>query len=833
MAGLLDAANLANNIASSAKGLATAFGLANPDPKFPEAKEQGITADFQREHWYKNPSQGLYAFSVKPVGQETISEFPAFVDNIASLFGGADGFFNDKHFGEFNLPITPQEIQQTEDFAVSIKPTQGGTVVNHSGNKYKTLTISGTTGVQPFRGLLGVYKGTGLAIGKPDELKYRSGYEVFQHFRQWMRAYHEAKAKPGSQALRMMFRNYKDWEFLYVEPLKFTMKRDAQKPLLYNYSIQFRVIGVHTIDKPLFEMVVSKLNEVGAALINSYVLIKKNKAVSEYFTGVIDDFESSLNNLKFAIKAANKDDIKLAEFTKSDAKKLSFKETLALLGSIGSAMSTSAASPTVAEQSGTTPSGEDPASTGLSLTTLAASPSATTAQSAQAQLNALLDTESALLSGMGLSSLPPAVAQTLVANQTAAALISPVAVLQIQKQAQSIANQLAEGLGLGDPTFNAILGITPAKGVQSQSEVTDDQFEMLYALSATVGAIDGILASDQMFDANAAKYSQAGATNGADSVGQGIFSLPDPSAGSKEGTLSDGQSLEDLALAELGDASRWTEIAELNGLKAPYVTSAGPRTSANYTVESANFSDPTQVNDLQIGYVFLVPATPTPTGAWAGKGNYLAEFLGGDKTQASVWRFIYPDDGAIASVTSTGESLRFANGAWTEIDLAELSTDGVLRPGDKVKIPSGAPAPAATAIQGARDNPYTTGLTSAEKSLAVDLSLTADMDLDLTPSGDLNVAVGVDNGAQAIVLKLLYEKGSLKKFPGIGTNLTPGKKLPDVATLRADVTSSLLQDSRIKNVTKINVIQVNGAVTLSFEVKFNDLGQPVPINIPI
>src|SRR5688500_11188665 len=128
MAGLLDAANLANNIASSAKGLATAFGLANPEPKFPESPEQGITADFQREHWYKNPSQGLYAFSVKPVGQETVSEFPAFVENIKSLF---TTFFDNagNNFGEFNLPITPQEIQQTEDFAVSIKPTQGGTVV--------------------------------------------------------------------------------------------------------------------------------------------------------------------------------------------------------------------------------------------------------------------------------------------------------------------------------------------------------------------------------------------------------------------------------------------------------------------------------------------------------------------------------------------------------------------------------------------------------------------------------------------------------------------------------------------------------------------------------
>ncbi len=107
------------------------------------------------------------------------------------------------------------------------------------------------------------------------------------------------------------------------------------------------------------------------------------------------------------------------------------------------------------------------------------------------------------------------------------------------------------------------------------------------------------------------------------------------------------------------------------------------------------------------------------------------------------------------------------------------------------------------------------------------------MDLDLTPSGDLNVAVGNENGAQAIILKLLYEKGSLKKFPSIGTNLTPGKKIPDIAAVRTDLTTSLLQDSRIKSVTKINLIQENSAITLSFDVLFNDIQQPVTINIPV
>lgn len=831
MVGILGAADLANNIASATKGLAVAFGLANPEPQFPEFPDQGITAQFQREHWYKNPSQGLYSFSVEPVGKGSVSEFPAFVENIKSLF---TGFFDkDGKFGEFKLPITPQEITQTEDFAVSIKPTQGGTVVNHSGNKYKTLSISGTTGVAPFRGNLGVFKGTGNSIGQPDDLQFRSGYEVFQHFRMWMRSYHETKAQKGKEDLRMMFRNYKDWEFLYVEPIKFTMKRDANKPLLYNYAIQFRVIGVFTIEKPLFDLVISKLNEVSAAAVNAYALIKKNKAVTETITGVIGDFEESMNNLKLAIKAANSDDVKLADINKSVVQKLSYKETLQVLGAFGTAMVKGGADTKTAEQNGTSPAAKDPNADGLSLVGLMANPGTTDMSSLKSRLGDLLDNETALGNSLKIDVLPKQVQNEIIQSQIDNALISRTEVGNIQDKAQALEDKLADGVGLGDDTYNQLFSITPTTVLDGQGEVTDDQFEMLYALSQSVQVCDGLLSSDEMFDKNSQTFSKADANNGANSIGQGIFSFPNPSTGVKEGFLPDNVTLEDLALSELGDSSRWTEISELNGLKAPYIIKANDTLGPNYIIQSENFSNPTQMKDLQIGYIFQIPGLPTPTGAWTGKSDYLAEYEGGDKTLASSWRFIFPDDGTLIKSIGTGNYIKFEDGEWQSVDPTQFTTDGVLKAGDKIKIPTTRTPPLATKSQGPRDNPFTNVLSNAEKSLAVDLKLNDQMDLDLTPSGDLNVATGYINGAQAIVLKLLYNKGSLKKFPSIGTNLSPGKKMPDIATLRTDLTSSLLQDNRIKNVSKINLIQQNSALYLTFEVIFNDLQQPVPVTIPV
>lgn len=828
MVGLAD---LANNLASATKSLAVSLGLANPKPGFTQFPDQAITSTFQKEHWFKNPSQGLYAFSVESVNTGTVSEFPAAVDNIKSLFDSNSGFFTDT-FGEFKLPISPQEITQTEDFAVTIKPTQGGTVVNHSGNKYKTLMISGTTGVQPYKGTNPVDKFTGNVFGQPDELKYRSGYEVFQHFRNWMKSYHEMKSKPGNATMRMLFRNYKDWEFTYVEPIKFTMKRSATKPLLYEYTIQFKVLGHHIIEKPLFELVVSKLNNVASTLRNSIVILTTKQSVIESITGSISALVESLNNIKLAVKSAAGIEMKLADVKKDTIKNfLSNKEALYMLGKVADSLESAPNNTATLEAQGVNMSllPADPKSEAKSAKDKAlANPNSDTIKS---DLFQLLAKAQGLLDTLDISILSAKAQQKALAAQAEAALLSKIEIQKIQTDCKAIYDKLSEGLGLGDASYNSIFGLTNTS-VENTAEVTDDQFEALYALNQSISAIDEILSGDDLFDTNTAIFSQSDASNGADTIGQGIFSFPDPNSGIKEGYLPDGITLEQLALQELGDSSRWTEIAELNNLKAPYIVGSANATIVNYYIKSDAFYNPTDIKDIGIGYLFVITTIPTPAGAWLGKAAYIAEFLGGDKTVSSNWRFVYPEEGTIVQLINSQEYLKFENSEWAAFDLPTSETDGVLQPGDKIKIPSVA-IPAEISIPGPRDNAVTTGLSASEKALAVDLKLTEELDLDLTPAGDLNLSYGVDNGAQAIVLKLLYHPGSLIKFPNIGTHLSPGKKVPDIAIIRSDIMSSLLADGRIKDVRKINIFQDNNTVYINFEVIFKNIQEPIPITIPV
>jgi len=146
-------------------------------------------------------------------------------------------------WSKFLLQINPQEISQDELFAIQVTPTFRGVVVEHQGVTIKDITISGTTGISPNRSAGGALPDS----GNPIFTVGHSGFEEFHELRSYFRMYVEAKrqeAKGGETELRMMFSNYKDNEYLFIEPQKFSMKRNASKPFLYDYTISMKAIGI-------------------------------------------------------------------------------------------------------------------------------------------------------------------------------------------------------------------------------------------------------------------------------------------------------------------------------------------------------------------------------------------------------------------------------------------------------------------------------------------------------------------------------------------------------------------------------------------------------------
>ena len=161
---------------------------------------------------------------------------------------------------KFELQINPSEFQQDEVFAVEVTPTLRGVVVEHHGAILKDIVISGTTGISPNRKDGGSSRNT----GRPFLQSGTSGYEEFNELRSYFRMYIEAKRLDTRKfdQLRMVFKNYKDQESIFVEPTKFTMKRSATRPLMYDYSISLKGVGVATFAKDIAEGIGPFLNAV-------------------------------------------------------------------------------------------------------------------------------------------------------------------------------------------------------------------------------------------------------------------------------------------------------------------------------------------------------------------------------------------------------------------------------------------------------------------------------------------------------------------------------------------------------------------------------------------
>jgi hypothetical protein len=158
---------------------------------------------------------------------------------VVKVIGGFLDVEGSREWKEFRLQINPQELTQDEIFAIEVTPTLRGVMVEHHGVTLKDITISGTTGISPNRKEAGTNRD-----GSPIFMPGTSGYKEFHELRSYFRLYVEAKRTDTDGTLRMIFKNYKDKEYLYVEPIKFTMKRSANKPMMYDYTIVLKAIGV-------------------------------------------------------------------------------------------------------------------------------------------------------------------------------------------------------------------------------------------------------------------------------------------------------------------------------------------------------------------------------------------------------------------------------------------------------------------------------------------------------------------------------------------------------------------------------------------------------------
>lgn len=457
-------------------------------------------------------------------------------------------------FGDFQLPLAPQNINQSEEPAINITPTQGGTTVNQGGNRYKTLMISGTTGVAAFRGAGGVNKKTGEAIFQPKQLKYKSGYEVFLHFRNWMRTYYEAKKKHGKSArdYRLVFKNYKDGEFLVVELLKFEMDRQAAKSFLYDYKCEFRVISHFEFEKPASSFLANLESNIQEA----FDKIEQARGVFLRTQDILRQVESTYENVvvnplrqvSLAIKA-----LQGIGTVASDVSTQAITNTVSAANALAITLGIKAR--ITADQV-----------TGLLDPRLAAIKLPTDPKIAiDAKGSAFLLTFGEGLMALDSNVFPP---ETLaaMASEQAQVVNYPRSFYENTIQGLERVKQNAEDFfNLGSPEYDTVFGRTATTSSDSTVPVTIDQYDMLNAFNESLQGLYLLLSTTDLFKAT---FDEKIADMNARFSGN-IQLIANSAV--KQIKMPDGMSLERLAQQELGDSTRWGEIVEVNNLKAPYL----------------------------------------------------------------------------------------------------------------------------------------------------------------------------------------------------------------------------------------------------------------------
>lgn len=249
------------------------------------------------------------------------------------------------------LPISPQNLTITTDFATNIIPTLYGTIEEHSDVRYYDISIEGNTGVVPnfvepgvgnnasilysqlrnqpkpnlFGRLItpiansigagGFLSNTLRALNQAKDKAAdildggrkaqaglspeNSGYVAFHNLYRCLLQYKKDVASGNSNRTKhpLIFFNYKDNNQYYVSVKSFVLRKSADNPMLYQYSIQLRGYRLSGIDDEIDENLTQRLSDLGLNGVDSSSVLGDMKSLSSQTKGIIGSFVGGINIL--------------------------------------------------------------------------------------------------------------------------------------------------------------------------------------------------------------------------------------------------------------------------------------------------------------------------------------------------------------------------------------------------------------------------------------------------------------------------------------------------------------------------------------------------------
>lgn len=755
----------------------------------------------------------------------------------------------------FRLPITPEQLSITDQFAINTSATLRGVMEEHSGLKFKMVQASGTMGVWPYRssvtkppseptvvqslfggtlenvtGLVSQFQKTlnaasGHPANKPKTIKpaasdageTSTGYYHALALQQFLEQYAEAKKKPENAQWRLVFDIPKQNQSFVVTPMQFVWQQNAQKPTQINYSMQLKAWrrieltqkatavqpNIQSITPGILQRILATISEARKLTSSALDLIGAVRSDIEAPLDVLRQSSLFVKDLAGVVITACDLPFQIQRDYAS-----SIKDSLKILSG---AISQNSSNPKVRSAiSGVTASAA--ITEGLSLSAVSGGQlgkTAAIAQSINPQDNIFRQPEAnfELMDQVPVFSMSLNNAQQAQVDQVIedARTITVDDIKTFRTVIQDLSLQLSNAFGAGDPFFAQIYGRpVPATRI---SPMTLDEFELLKALYDVMQSYDILTATTQLDDAQKQTNMEYVAGLAEDA---GIaFGLPNSKI---LAPVPFGLTIEQIAARYLGDPQRWLEIVTLNNLRDPYIDENGFQRSllSNASGRQITISS---IEEMYIGQrVVLKSASQSPSAR---------RILGIDRLSDTSY------------LLSLDGEPNLDNFILSDKAYLQAYLPGTVNSQQKIFIPSDLELPQEPNIL----VPTSVAADPLVGLSKVDWLLTDTGDLAVNSFGDFRYAAGITNLVQALKLKIATPKGSVLLHSDFGLGIRAGIMSSDVNVqdIYNNINKLIEEDPRFQGLDSLQ-IQLNGP-TLSISMGVVLSGQngvfPLTFELPV
>lgn len=772
----------------------------------------------------------------------------------------------------FTLPLPPQSLAIQTPFAINMAVTMGGIIEEHNGTPIRNISLQGSTGHLPLRGqtpkaadllnIPAILAGTSSAqkaisqaqnlIGSPrqqshlltneelsganNQILSGSGFSQFLRLKRFLETYAYRK-KSGETRLRLVFSVWKEEEHYLVTPLSFDVVRSAASPMEYSYSLSMAAwkrirlnymaalthnyTGRVGISGPRdWNWMVNKLSNLRGILqgakstlqgvradvetvffspMRQVLLLGKDAAGVSVTLGdlpgsIVKDAASLLLENKAGIAAMSRaiesiGDMKDAQGNDIQTQWNTFLAEWNRLGAENQKKDTGAGEAPV--RVGRPPPPRIPAR-------YSASP---VYKDFTKWLEQTWEYIKDQIPVSTLNARPP-MAKQISDEIGRSRNLTNNDFTRFSNDSFRLLADFSDSVGAGAPTYTSIFGLPQRT---STRQPTESDWEVIHAISEVCQVYDALAVSYNIdppslssMDYVAGLALQSGI---AFKTSVSKYSVPFPY----------GYSLEQLSNQYLDTPDRWHEIAVLNGLQAPYVDETGFRLPilTNGIDRQVSVAD---ASNLFVGQlVRLASDTVRPEERRIQALNQVAP---------SVWTVQLDGEADCDRFTTNGKAY------------LQAFLPNTVNSGQQIFIPSDT-EPEADDYR-TKDIPGVDYHDPYLRAGGIDLLLTTDGDLVITPDGGGRLAVGLTNLIQRTKLALSTPQGSLLHHPTYGIGLNPGISTADVSVSQVlQSIKTMFQDNSYVSVKSAAVAKSGNTMTIRASIGVSGGSQFIPIQVEV